>query len=128
MKILLVDDDPSMRASVGRLLRSTKHDVFEAEDGVSAMNLLDREEFNAVITDVQMPRGCGLDLLQHMWRSDNTPPTYVHSREDTFVFYGHIWKLHEDISKHFDFASFRIKGEKTMEDICAFVESIPVKA
>src|SRR5262245_8382590 len=62
--ILLVDDEPSARNTMGLLLRKRGHRVQEADGVVSAIEALDREAFDLVLTDLRMPDGDGLDVLR----------------------------------------------------------------
>jgi two-component system, cell cycle response regulator CpdR len=62
-KILLVDDDTSMRSMVARALTSDGHHVTEAGDGESALEALGKSPgFDVLLTDVQMPGMDGLTL------------------------------------------------------------------
>lgn len=55
MKILLVDDDRSYLSLLSKLLRNRGHDVFCAEEGKEARELLDIEQVDLIISDVHMP-------------------------------------------------------------------------
>jgi two-component system, cell cycle sensor histidine kinase and response regulator CckA len=62
-KILLVDDDTSMRSMVARALTSDGHIVTEAGDGEAALEVLGKTtDFTVLLTDVQMPGMDGLTL------------------------------------------------------------------
>ena len=56
MRILIVDDDAVERELTGNRLRADGHCILEASDGVEALELLQRENVNVVISDVFMPR------------------------------------------------------------------------
>jgi DNA-binding NtrC family response regulator len=64
MHILVVDDDSQMRKSLAILLRRENYQVAEAAGGEEAMELLQREVFDLMITDLHMEPMSGLDLLQ----------------------------------------------------------------
>ena len=62
--ILLVEDDPVSRRSISAFLRMTGYDVYEAEDGESALRMLSRMPFDIVISDLNLPgRLNGIDVL-----------------------------------------------------------------
>jgi DNA-binding NtrC family response regulator len=62
--LLVVDDEPSARTTLGLLLRKRGHRVAEAENVASAAKRLAEETFDLVVTDLRMPDGDGLDVLQ----------------------------------------------------------------
>lgn len=61
MKILIVDDAPIIRTFLRRNLQSDGHSIVEADDGRAALELLEREEVDLIISDMLMP---GMDGLQ----------------------------------------------------------------
>ncbi|MDD5557649.1 MAG: response regulator [bacterium] len=66
-RVLVVDDEPVMRKLIGCLLRG-RYLIDEAEDGEKALTKASREQYDCVITDVQMPRMSGLHLLGEIKR------------------------------------------------------------
>jgi CheY-like chemotaxis protein len=54
-RILIVDDDQAVRQTVKLLLRVDEHTVFEAHDAARALEMLNRDRFDLVITDFEMP-------------------------------------------------------------------------
>ena len=56
MKILLVDDDAAERELTGGRLKAAGHAILEASDGVEALQVLQRESVNVVVSDILMPR------------------------------------------------------------------------
>lgn len=63
-KVLIVDDEPSMRRILSANLRQDAHVVVEADCAAAAIALLTREDFDVVITDQKMPGGSGMDVLR----------------------------------------------------------------
>ena len=63
-RILIVDDEQSMREWMRILFQRDGFDVLVAEDGVAAHDLVSREFVDVVLTDIRMPRMDGLELLQ----------------------------------------------------------------
>jgi two-component system chemotaxis response regulator CheY len=65
MKILVVDDSPTMRRIVGNALREIGYEeIDEAEDGVTALEKLNGGSFDFLVTDWNMPNMNGLELTQ----------------------------------------------------------------
>ncbi|MCB9915427.1 MAG: response regulator [Planctomycetes bacterium] len=66
LRVLLVDDEPGVRLSVGALLRSQGHRVQEAGGGAEALALLDRghADYDLLLTDVRMPGLRGPELAR----------------------------------------------------------------
>jgi response regulator RpfG family c-di-GMP phosphodiesterase len=64
-RILVVEDDTNIRTFCQRLLRLT-YDVATAENGAVAVDLLQKQPFDLVLTDMQMPMMDGMQLLHHI--------------------------------------------------------------
>ena len=66
MKILLVDDDPSILEILTDLMALFGHDYDTANDGIEAIEKLKHDFFDLVLTDMMMPNMDGMDLLKHI--------------------------------------------------------------
>lgn len=65
IKVLVVDDFATMRRIVKGVLKQLGFsNIIEAEDGTSAMDLLRKEKIGLVVSDWNMPKMTGLDLLK----------------------------------------------------------------
>ena len=64
LDVLLVDDEPTIRLSVGDALRSAGHRVCLAGDGAEALESLNNELFDVVVTDVRLPKTDGLEIFR----------------------------------------------------------------
>lgn len=64
MKILIVDDDPIVRAVVERVVRQANYDLIEAENGLEALQIIERDDPDLLVTDLQMPVLDGFELVQ----------------------------------------------------------------
>ncbi len=65
-KILADDDSASMRQMVTFALRNAGHTVEEAADGVEALGIAGKQNFDLVVTDVNMPRMDGITLISKL--------------------------------------------------------------
>jgi DNA-binding NtrC family response regulator len=62
-RVLLVDDEPTVRRSLARVLMNSGFDVLTAEDGATALALLESGTVDVMLVDMQMPKMPGMDLL-----------------------------------------------------------------
>jgi two-component system OmpR family response regulator len=62
--ILLVDDDPSIRRSLGRLLRAHDYEVLEAENVARALEILATARPALMLVDMVMPGESSLDAVR----------------------------------------------------------------
>jgi DNA-binding NtrC family response regulator len=65
MRILIVDDEKSIRFSLAELF-GDEHDVVAAEHAPAALQLLEEQSFDLVISDLNMPALSGMQLLEEM--------------------------------------------------------------
>jgi len=64
-RILVVDDERSMREMLAILLRREGHEVAVAENGRTAIDLLNQRPFDLIVSDARMPDVDGLEVLRH---------------------------------------------------------------
>ncbi len=76
-KILIVDDDPGIRASLGVLLQSWGFETLQASDANEATRMVERQDPDIVITDLVMPEMSGLDLLRKLKAGDPHRPVLL---------------------------------------------------
>jgi len=65
-RVLIVDDDEDFRETLGVRLAARKLRVTGAENGIKALELLDRQEFDVVLLDIRMPGLDGIETLREM--------------------------------------------------------------
>jgi CheY-like chemotaxis protein/anti-sigma regulatory factor (Ser/Thr protein kinase) len=82
-RVLVVDDDPQMCRFLSKLLGSKGYSVVTADDGVEALEKLQQEEFELILTDVWMPRMNGLELLSRLQTRPAHPRAVVMTAYDT---------------------------------------------
>ena len=63
-RILAVDDERSMRELLSIVMRREGHEVLLAENGRAAIDLLEREQIDLMISDIKMPDMSGVDVLR----------------------------------------------------------------
>lgn len=65
-RILVVDDDPSIRMLLGEVLRDVGYDVVEAGDGLAALNLALRDQPQVILMDLRMPVLDGIEATKQL--------------------------------------------------------------
>src|SRR4029450_5072295 len=69
-RLLVVDDERSMRELLSIVLRREGYDVTLAENGRRAIELLERGRFDLLVSDIKMPDMTGVDVLRAAKRID----------------------------------------------------------
>ncbi|MHB9138741.1 MAG: sigma-54-dependent transcriptional regulator [Victivallaceae bacterium] len=81
--VLIVDDERNTRDAMARYLRP-KYEITMAEDGISGINLIERNDYDLILTDLRMPGADGMSVLEAALKKKNPPPCIV------FTAYGSI--------------------------------------
>lgn len=68
-RILVVDDEESIREFLEIMLKKENYEVTTAEDGLRAKDILSKKSFDMVISDMQMPNMTGIELLKYVKES-----------------------------------------------------------
>jgi len=63
-RLLIVDDEPSIRRTLKELMTMQKYDVVEAENGAEGLRKIEAESFDLVLSDMMMPEMNGMELLK----------------------------------------------------------------
>ena len=82
VKVLVVDDEPGVRAALQRALALERHEVSLAEDGQQALDALAESAVDAIVLDVMMPRVDGLEVCRRLRAAgDRTPVLMLTARD-----------------------------------------------
>jgi CheY-like chemotaxis protein len=73
-RILLIDDDETLRSALRRSLERAGYDTLEAADGRAALKLLTGDQVDVIITDLVMPEMEGIELIVSLRKSHPTVP------------------------------------------------------
>ncbi|MBF0454056.1 MAG: response regulator [Magnetococcales bacterium] len=69
-KILIIDDDASIRALLVAVLENENHKIREADDGRKGLRMFQEDPADLVITDVLMPEKDGVELIMELKEID----------------------------------------------------------
>ncbi|MDH4038252.1 MAG: response regulator [Candidatus Krumholzibacteria bacterium] len=67
-RILVVDDEPEIRGMLHDSLAKAGYEVLEAPDGKRAIEMLRKQTFDIVISDILMPEKDGLEVIMYLQR------------------------------------------------------------
>ena len=81
-KVLVVDDEPTVREVVVGYLRRDGHEVSEAGDGYTALELLESDPPDLVVLDMMLPGVNGLDILRRLRAVSSIPVIMLTARAD----------------------------------------------
>ncbi len=96
MKILLVEDDIMLNEMITEYITSTGHAIKNAKAGLEALDILEKEKFDLLILDINLPDIDGFTILEKMHEQKRMVPTiYISALIDI-----------EDISRAFDLGCF----------------------
>ena len=77
IKVLIVDDDISIREILSRFLLSRGFSVESAENGYAALEMLHQSSFDLLIVDIDMPKMNGIELLRCLKEKKITTPSII---------------------------------------------------
>jgi DNA-binding response OmpR family regulator len=83
LRILVVEDDTTLRGLLQRALSNAGYQVVTAVNGRVAMTLLGGSRFDLIVTDIYMPEGDGVELMTHLRTAAPALPTIAMSAGDS---------------------------------------------
>lgn len=75
--ILVVDDEPELREILREEFEYFGYAVVEAENGTRALEILEQNPVDLVVSDIRMPGGNGFDLLNQVLARDGQKPPVI---------------------------------------------------
>ncbi|QGJ69795.1 Sensor histidine kinase RcsC [Planctomycetales bacterium 10988] len=81
--ILISDDDPGLRETLGDLFLPRGYRTFLASDGEEALSIALREQVHVVVTDLEMPRLTGIEVIRRVHRHRQSLPCILVSASDS---------------------------------------------
>src|SRR5438105_12524182 len=81
MRILIVEDEPDLLASLAKALREAGYAVDTAEEGEDGLYKAQSSDYDAIVLDVMLPKLDGWGLLQKLRRTKKTPVLMLTARD-----------------------------------------------
>jgi DNA-binding NtrC family response regulator len=82
-KILIIDDEKSIRSTLREILEYEKYEVEEAEDGEVGLEMLSNNKFDVVLCDIKMPKMDGIEVLEKSQSQSRETPFIMVSAHGT---------------------------------------------
>lgn len=83
MKILIIEDEASLRELIERTLRNEGYVVESANDFISAETKISGYSYDCILLDIMLPGGSGLQLLEHLKRLGRRESVIIISARDS---------------------------------------------
>ncbi|MEI6436541.1 MAG: sigma-54 dependent transcriptional regulator [Bacteroidota bacterium] len=86
-KILVIDDEKSIRTALREILEYEKYEVDEASDGSQGINMVKNHKYEAILCDIKMPKMDGIEVLINIEEITDTPVIMIsgHGNIETAV-------------------------------------------
>lgn len=81
--ILVVEDDKNLRKLITTCLKKNNYTPFEANNGEEALEVLDKQFIDLIITDVMMPKMDGFELIKELRMSEYKLPILLITAKDS---------------------------------------------
>jgi len=76
-RILIIDDEPAIRTALKEILEYESFKVQEAEDGLTALKLVEKETYDLIFCDIKMPRMDGIEVLTKLKEKGIDAPVII---------------------------------------------------
>jgi two-component system, NtrC family, nitrogen regulation response regulator NtrX len=72
-RILIIDDEPSIRRTLREILEYEKYQIDEAGTGMDALSMVNEQEFDVILCDIKMPEMDGIETLEAIKQITESP-------------------------------------------------------
>lgn len=76
-KILVIDDEKSIRSTLREILEYEKFDVEEAADGMEGIGLAKKNQYDVILCDIKMPKMDGVEVLEQIMKISDAPVVMI---------------------------------------------------
>jgi DNA-binding NtrC family response regulator len=87
-KILIIDDEAMIRTTLREIFEYEKYEIDEAGNAKTALKMIEKQEYKAILSDIKMPDMNGIEFLEELQKRGNTVPVIMitgHGDIDTAV-------------------------------------------
>jgi len=87
-RILIIDDEKSIRSTLREILEYENYHVEEAAEGIEGLSKADKEKFDIILCDIKMPKMDGIEVLEKLHEKNPDIPVVMisgHGNIDTAV-------------------------------------------
>jgi two-component system nitrogen regulation response regulator GlnG len=115
-RILVADDEDSIRFVLREALEAEGHEVTDVADGLAALEALERDEFDLAFLDIRMPGATGLEVLERLQTASTNASVVIITAQSTFESAVEAMKLGalDYLSKPFTLAEVHALTNKTL--------------
>lgn len=84
MNILVCDDDQEIANAIEVYLKNEDYDIFKAQDGIEALDIISKEEIHLVLMDIMMPRMDGMRTTMKIREEKNIPIIMLSAKSEDY--------------------------------------------
>lgn len=72
-RILVIDDEKSIRNTLREILEYEKYEVDDVSDGVEGLRMMKEKKYDVILCDIKMPKMDGIEVLEHSFEITDSP-------------------------------------------------------
>jgi DNA-binding NtrC family response regulator len=129
IRVLIIDDDRNLRKVLRTELSGEGFSVYEAEGGIHALGLLEKDEYDVLLLDLNMPDLSGMDILKQITASENPAQVIILTAHATVPTAVAAMKMgaYDYVTKPFDLEQLKAVIEKAYEKKSLLAENRVLK-
>jgi two-component system response regulator (stage 0 sporulation protein F) len=115
-KILVADDEMSIRLLYSEELREEGYEVFIASNGKEALEVVEKEPLDLIILDIKMPEMSGIEVLRQIKEKYPNLPVLLSSAYSEYKQDFGTWASEEYLVKSSDLEDLKVAVRKHLKD------------
>ncbi len=128
-KILVVDDDKAHLRMLKTLMADWGYEIYEADDGMTAVAMVNEKPFDMVLTDMKMVNMSGMEALQHIKAYNPSLPVIIMTAYSSVQTAVNALKIgaYDYLTKPLDFDKLKLTIERVFESLYLKTENRNLK-